>query len=333
MPANKYALIRYRVIDRLIRNKYKPYPAIDELMEACTEVLGAEVSKSTIEKDIHAMKFDSSLGFEAPIKFHRSHRGYYYEDPDYSLNDLPLQEDDVEAIRFAASTLDQFRDVGIFQQYASAIDKILNKVHVGESLGDTKELIQFEQQPTVRGNELIGEIIEAIQQSRSMTFNYQSYKKDSGKLRLVDPYLLKEYANRWYLIGYSFERKHVVVFGLDRMTDLVVTDRAFVREESFDPAVFFQHSIGITANVDAKPEEVLLRCTPVLTRYILSQPIHSTQSVKKEGKEHTDITLHVIPTYELEQLILSYGDEIEVLKPASLREKIAKRLEAARGRY
>ena len=82
MPANKYALIRYRVIDRLISNKYKPYPGVEDLMDGCSEALGKDVSKSTIEKDLAAMKNDLGLGYEAPIKFSKEYQGYYYEDPD-----------------------------------------------------------------------------------------------------------------------------------------------------------------------------------------------------------------------------------------------------------
>ena len=111
MPANKYALIRYRVIDRVIGNKYNPYPSMEDLMEACSEAIGKQVSKSTIEKDIYAMKNDMSLGYEAPIKYSKNYQGYFYEDPDFTIRDVPLSDEEVDAIQFAAKTLFQFKNI------------------------------------------------------------------------------------------------------------------------------------------------------------------------------------------------------------------------------
>jgi len=100
MPHIKNALIRYRIIDRMLRNKYKPYPSKQQLREACEEELfgsqGANICDSTIEKDMFAMKMEH----DAPIKFSKRNGGYYYEDPDFSINDIPLSEDELSSIRF-----------------------------------------------------------------------------------------------------------------------------------------------------------------------------------------------------------------------------------------
>jgi predicted DNA-binding transcriptional regulator YafY len=115
MPANKFALLRYRIIDRCINNTGNPYPSKENLRTSCEEALygsdGEHISISTIEKDIWSMRNEAELGYYAPISYHRDHKGYFYEEEGYSINEIQLNEDDLDAIRFAANTLIQFRDV------------------------------------------------------------------------------------------------------------------------------------------------------------------------------------------------------------------------------
>ena len=120
MPANKYALLRYRIIDRCLTNRMRPYPTKEDLRQACEEGLygseGEHISISTIDKDLWAMRNENELGYHAPIVYNAEHRGYEYEDPDYSISGLNLQEQDLQALRFATLTLLQFRDMPVFQQ-------------------------------------------------------------------------------------------------------------------------------------------------------------------------------------------------------------------------
>jgi len=114
MPANKYALIRYRVIDECLSNKYRRYPTKEDIRAACEDALygslDARVSISTIEKDMYAMRNDAALGYEAPIVYDKYEKGYYYSDPEYTIKKIPLGEEDLDALQFAAMTLYQFRD-------------------------------------------------------------------------------------------------------------------------------------------------------------------------------------------------------------------------------
>ena len=118
MPANKYALLRYRIIDKCIRNKYRPYPSKEDLRQACEDALynslDERISDSTIEKDLFAMRNEEGLGYMAPIKYSRELNGYFYTDPEYSINDIPLNEEDIDAIKFAALTLSQFKSISVF---------------------------------------------------------------------------------------------------------------------------------------------------------------------------------------------------------------------------
>ena len=325
MSRIKNAQIRYRVIDRCIGNKYKPFPTKEDLRRACEEALfgsdtGADICDSTIEKDLKAMRLD----FDAPIKYSKRDKGYYYADENYTIDQIPLSEDDIESIRFAAQTLMQFREVSLFKQFGFAIDKIFDRVHISNNPTEesVENFVQFETvHEHARGNEQLPDFLKAIKEKRIVEFDYTSYISERTKKRRVRPLLLKEYRNRWYLICYSLDKEKIMTFGLDRMDQLVITEDYFLEEIDFNPDHFFKNSIGITAN-ETEPVKVVFKIDKVGSKYLESQPLHHTQKLIKEGKKRNTFALKVIVSEELKRTILSYGAQIEVLKPKSLRDEL-----------
>lgn len=329
MPANKYALLRYRIIDRCLTNKGRRFPSREDLRQACEDALfgsgGDAISLSTIDKDIWAMKNESELGYYAPIKFSKQEGGYYYEDENYSINELSLGDDDLQAIRFAAATLEQFREVPIFRQYESAIEKIINRVNISPNPADEslEKFIQFEKSTVSRGNEFLGPLLDYIRSRKSIRITYRKFTDDQKRDYELHPYLLKEYHNRWYLVAFETKSKSIRTFGLERIEELETGDRKFQIEKSFDPDLFFKYSIGITEKAE-KPQEIVLRFDPVPGKFLITQPIHASQQVLKEEKNYIDLGWKVIITPELISFILSYGAQVKVMKPASLRNQIQK---------
>ena len=325
MSRIKNAQVRYRIIDRSIGNKYNPFPTKEDLRRACEEALygsdtGSDICDSTIEKDLFAMRMD----FDAPIKYSKIEKGYYYEDEDFSIDKIPLSQDDIDAIRFASNTLMQFRDVGIFKQFGFAIDKIFDRVHISNNPTDASvdNFVQFETvHDTGQGNEMLPDFLKAIQSKLIVQFLYTSYVSEKTKLRKVLPLLLKEYRNRWYLICFSIDKQKVVTFGLDRIADLEITEENYIEPIDFDSENYFKNSIGITAN-DSTPEKVVFKIDKIGSKYIQSQPLHVSQKLIKEGNSRNTFSLKVIVSEELKRTILSYGSQIEVVKPKDLREEI-----------
>ncbi|MCE3296965.1 MAG: putative transcriptional regulator protein [Crocinitomicaceae bacterium] len=335
MPHIKNALIRFRVIDRCIRNTYKPYPSKEELRKACEEALfgsddGANICDSTIEKDIFAMRMEH----DAPIKYSKRHHGYYYEDPDFTINDIPLTENDLEAIKFAANTLMQFKDVEMFRQFGFAIDKIFDRVNISSDPRekDIAHLVQFETATSANGNEFLAPLLDGIRTKKIMQFDYESYQSGKRKPRRVVPLLLKEYRNRWYLISYDCIKESVITYALERMENLEDTSEFFNQRIDFDAQKFFKNAIGITAN-DSAPEKILFKADNIAAKYIISQPFHQSQQVIKEGKNKTTFSIEVIVSEELIRSFLSFGGEIEIVEPESLRSTMIKRIAAMRESY
>lgn len=327
MPHIKNALIRYRIIDRSLRNNYRPFPSKKDLRESCEEALfgseGENICDSTIEKDLFAMRMEH----DAPIKYNKREGGYYYTDPEFSINDIPLTNDDITSIKFAINTLNQFREVEMFRQFGSAIDKIVDRFTISEDPRDKdiSSFVQFETALSSSGNEYLSPLLDAIRSTKVASFNYTSFVSGKAKVRKVVPLLLKEYRNRWYLISFDLDKKNVMTYALERMTEVVVLDETGVKPVNFDPDLFFKHAVGITSSED-EPSKILFKTDNVSAKYILSQPFHSSQQIIKEGKNKTTFQLNILISEEFIRSVLSYGGGIEIIEPNELREEIMTRV-------
>jgi predicted DNA-binding transcriptional regulator YafY len=315
MPHIKNALIRYRIIDRMIRNPYKTYPSKSDLREACEESLfgstyGEHICDSTIEKDLFAMRMEH----DAPIKYSRKHEGYFYEDPDYTINDIPLSEDELESIRFAVQTLQQFQEVPYFKEFGSAIDKIATRVAVAGADGqEPNAFIGFETAYASAGNQWLPLLLTAIQEKKICTFSYASFKSGIAKERNVLPVYLKEYRNRWYLISFDLEKSDWITYALERMDGLVVNEAQHLLKEAFNPSSFFAETIGITTEKKAA-ERIELRVNDIASKYIESQPLHSSQ--EKIGTNQFVLTVQI--NEELIRTLLGFMGELQIISPVHL---------------
>ncbi len=335
MPKIKNALLRYRIIDKAIRNQYDPFPTKEILRRACEEALygtthGDHISDSTIEKDLFAMREDH----DAPIKYSKREKGYYYDDPEFTMDEIPLNEDDVDAIKFAANILFQFKGVDVFKKFEFAIDKILDRVNISDKFTDKsiEQYVQFETAPVYGGSEFLSDLLEAIKKKKSVQFEYAKFDGSGKKIRRVDPYLLKEYRNRYYLIGKTLVKGKTQTFGLDRMSQLNILNEKFQRDADFDPDRYFKHAIGITAG-SSDPERVVIEANDILANYLNSQPIHFSQEIIKEKKKYTRYAYEILVTQELIMLLLSYGNQVKVLEPKSLVDEIKNRLKDSLNQY
>lgn len=335
MPHIKNALIRYRIIDRALRNNYRPFPSKRDIRELCEEALfgsidGENICDSTIEKDLFAMRMEH----DAPIKYNKREGGYFYTEPDFSINDIPLTNDDIESIKFAVNTLSQFREVDMFKQFGNAIDKIVDRFTIAQDPRDKEiaNFVQFETSLSSIGNEYLAPLLEAIKNNYITTFDYTSFITSKKKERQVVPLLLKEYRNRWYLLSFDLSKSQIITYALERIENLIVSEEIGEKPLSFDPERFFKHAVGITSS-EEDPVKVILKTDKVSARYINSQPFHTSQKIIKEGKNKTTFELNVLISEEFIRSILSYGGGIEVAEPVELRDEIIFRLEEMAENY
>lgn len=333
MPRNKNALIRYRIINRLLRNR--KYVSPEEMMEACREVLDKDISKRTLDNDLSAMRYDRGLGYDAPIKYDHDRKAYYYEDPDYSIDRLPLNDEELSSLSAASVMLEQFEDIELFSEVRGAIEKIVSTMKIRGTRKDNMEIdfIEFEKIPVVRGREHLPKLIDAIDHKRVVEIEYQKFGSQYAMQYFVHPYLLKEYRGRWYLIGYNEYWDEVRVYGLDRINGIVAKHRKKYRESGISPKEYFENVIGITAFEDTDPVKIKLRFSPHQANYLMTQPLHPSQELEEKTKDHVDFSLTVKPNFELISSILGWGSDVEVLEPASLRDRIKNILKETFNKY
>ena len=328
MPLNKDAFIRYRIIDQCLTNKKKPYPTIYDIMRAYEEVLGKTFSQRTINLDIQTMRDDSAVGFLAPIKYSRQYNGYYYEDENYSISSIQLSDTELASLGFATKVLQQYKGIGMFNQFDEAVDKIMNVISIKNLLTDKeeKEIIQLEKIQNFKGSEWLNILISAIKNHDVIAIYYQKFNSDEVKELLIHPYLLKEYRNRWYLIGMTDRKKLLSTYGLDRIMNIEIKAKEkFIFSHDFNAEIYYKHAYGITT-FEGSAHKVRLQFEPTFGNYILTQPIHSTQKVIKQNATELIIEIEVGITPELIQDILSYSYKVKVLAPTILVEQIKSEL-------
>lgn len=335
MPLNKQALVRYRIIDRCLRDKRSPFPSLETLQDKLEEFLSMSISESTVEKDIRAMRTDPELGFNAPIKYSKKYKGYHYTDDKFTIANVPLSDEDINAIEFAAITLRQFEDIPLFNDFGGTVDKIFQAINIGTALDfeELRQIIQFEKSPKMQGIEHLETLLQCIKEGMPIRFEYLKFGLNESKAHLVHPYLVKEYRNRWYLIGRQDSNDLITTYALDRMEFPEPSNEVvFKKPLDFDSGAYFKHSFGITT-FEGEPEEVILSFDPFQGRYVQTQKLHETQEeIPGDGNDYR-IRLTVGVTIELEMAILSYGEKVRVIKPESLRNKIQERLKDALDKY
>ena len=330
MSFNKSAYIRYTLIDACISNKQKPYPSMDEIIEKCADKLG-KISISAIQKDIKAMKEDESLGFFAPIKFSKSHNGYYYTDPEYSIRKISLQELDIEALKAATDMLSMYTGSKVSENFSSAVDKIFASVHERFPDGDSKrKIIQTDSSPNHKGFEHFELFIHAAKEKIPVCFVHYSYKHRVFKSVIVHPIILKEFQNNWYVVGHSENHKELRTFGLDRIYDPKLLKRTFVEPKDKVREDYFKNIYGVYPIEGQKLQDIEFIVNPMLSDYINAHPIHESQKRTKElNYGHALFNFKLIPSQELINFFLSFSHQLVVSKPEWIQTEIRQRHQKA----
>lgn len=334
MPKNKSAATRYRVIDNALNSKKHQFPNLEQLARKCSEVLGVEVSTSTIEKDIAAMRQPAPKGYGAPIVYSKLEGGYVYGEVGFSIAELNLEEEEWTSLQFAAQLLYQYKEVPIFKNFKNAIERINTRFSLGLDGKDKllEEIVQFEQPIQAKGLDLIEPIFCAIKNKQGVNFEYRNIYKGKYSSCFLIPYLMKEHRNRWYVIGWSNEKEKYITYALDRISSLEVVANIYKKRSDFNASTFFQHSTGIMES-NTKPEEVLLTIIKPISDLVLLEPLHASQKLIDEKTDRVQISLKVLLNEEFVFKILGMGFFCVVDKPASLRKSIKASIQQMNANY
>lgn len=333
MPNSKLAFFRYLLIDQMLRDKRKPYPSKQELLEACEEKFGVR-SVSTIEKDINAMR----LEFDAPIEYSKRMKGYHYTESSFKLLSVNLSDENLVALGFVESFLEDFKAMPIFSEFSDAVDKVLDGLEItrnfGKNLKPVSNFIQLDKSPYFKGSEMLSQLIQAIADQKVVLVHYKKFNSDAEKEYTIHPYIIKEFQHFWYLTGYVEGYNEVRTFGIDRITAVTAIEEEFKEADTvgFNANAYFKNCLGVTT-LDRKPEKVVLSFSPQRGNYLKSQPLHASQKILVDNDDEFKIELLLISNFELRNVILSFGADVKVLEPASLKESIIEAMKTAIDNY
>ena len=322
MPKNLDAVIRYRVIDRCLRSKGHAFPSKDYLREQCAEVIGVnEISVRTLEKDLYEMRNNEALGYFAPIKFDTYKKGYYYEDASYSIDKLPISEDDLLAIQMASQVLEQYKHIDLFAGFKPVVEKLTESLSIRNKVNTASEafgFVHFEEKPYVSGGAFLQNILNAILENRQIEITYSKFFQEEDKKYVFDPHVLKEYQGIWYVSGWLASAKEIRTFALDRIKELNVLKIEFKRQKDFNHEQYFREVIGVSHPNEQKTVRVLLKAKNSLVPYLKLLPLHVSQNFVKETADESTLKVDLIPNKEFFMKILSLGDQIKVSEPQSV---------------
>ena len=197
---------------------------------------------------------------------------------------------------------------------------MLDSFAVGNIIGENlqlKDRILVENIPS--GREHLTTILEAMKENRVVNISYKAFKYDRAFEIPVEPYCVKLFENRWYMLGHNLNRDTIRIYGLDRIESVNLTDRTFKIPKNFSASDFFANYYGIVTGDGIKPERIVIRANADHTPYLKSLPIHHSQRLIEDNGEYADFELFLAPTYDFVLKLLHVGAMIEVIQPATLR--------------
>ena len=331
MSSNKNALIRYKTIDYCLRNNFKKW-TLNDLIEACSDALyeyegkDANISKRTIQLDIQLMRSDK-LGYNAPIEVYE--RKYYrYAINDFSITNIPVTKNDVKVMNEAIELLRQFKDFSLFKEMNGVLQRLEDSVYSSQK--NNKSIIHLDKNERLRGLEFIDIIYKAIQQKKVLFLTYQSFNAKEPKHMVIHPQLLKEFNNRWFLLGFCNNKNYNLA--LDRINELSITDKIEYIDRNIDGDIYFKDVIGVTVS-KTRAQRVQFWVDSKNAPYVITKPFHKSQRIIEEREDGVVFNIFVQINFELERLLLGFGESLKVLKPEKLRQRILEKLKNAVNNY
>ena len=326
MATNKNALIRYLTIDKCLQNTLRQW-TLNNLIDACSDALyeyegkHSNVSKRTIQLDIQNMRSDK-LGYNAPIAVY-DRKYYRYDQPNYSITQVPITDMDMDILTESMEMLRQFKSFSLFSELDGVIQKLEDKVYRENK--HQNAIIHLDKNDLLLGIEHLDTIYQAILKKIVIEINYQSFRAHEPSPMIYTPYILKQFNNRWFVVGRKDGENKILTLALDRIMAIAFKVELPYREIDFNADTYYNNTYGVTVLSDRDLINIELKVDRYNAPYIMTKPFHHSQEMIGE---YTDgsilLSLRLHHNYELERLILGFGPAITVLKPRRLKRKIKK---------
>ena len=281
----------------------KSFPTKNEIIEHLID-RDNEVSGRTLERYFARIRAD--LGIE--IEYNHQEKGYFIN-----------EEKSVKVESF-------FKFLEIIQVADVFSNSLMNSNTILEH-------VSFDDSKSFKGIENLKDILIAIKEHRDISFLHENYERNSKQQYEITPLILKEYLNRWYVVG-GTKGNEIRTFGIDRIFDLEIKKLSSKKRDEYQEFLSkFEHTVGLTYG-KGEPEKVSLLVDELHVKYMRSLPLHDSQVIHPKNKDNKhQVNFHLYINYEFKTQILKIGAEAEVLSPKSLRDEIVKTLESSLNNY
>lgn len=297
---------RYLLI--LKKLKVKPYSTYEELqayienqfdyLQMQDDTLNIGFSKRTLQRDIKEIR--NVFGID--IEYSKSQKGYF------------ISQNENENMNF--------------QRMMEAFD-MFNSLNLAQ---DLTPFIHLEKRRP-QGTENLYGLLHAIKNRLQIKFTYLKFWEEESSERLAEPYALKEFKNRWYIMAKDSKDNNIKSFALDRLTNLEITNQPYQYPDNYSIEQSYRYCFGIISPNDTEPQDIILSFDPFQGKYIKTLPLHDTQQVLVDNDEEMKIKLKLCLTHDLVMELLSFGDNMKVIEPKSLADQIKQAHEKAYRQY
>ena len=328
----KNAGIREIIIDRCLQNR--DGRTVQQIMDACNDALKAHglrpvTSPNTIRTDFETI----SDRWGKAIKCVRKGRNfiYFYEDPNFSIFNNPMSEEEIMRVYGALEVLERFEGKEGFEWIEELNAHLRTSLHMGN---DGSSVIAYDDNAQLKGMQFFADLHDYIRSKQPIKVTYRPYINPELMEEVIHPYFLKQFNSRWFVLGYNPKYGAITNFALDRIISIETSDQKYIPNTRYDFKEYFKQVIGVTVYKDRTAEEILLEVDKDLYPYVSSKPMHASQKlVRYTQDENAIISLFVIPNFELKQQILSYGKGMKVISPLHLQEAIIQNLKEHLEKY
>lgn len=331
MPVDKQVLLRYQVLNRCFRNRYREF-TIDDLVEECSKAMRQEldmnagISKRTVQNDIANLETNYHIRLDENLRRGRQ-RLYRYVDTEYTLPLVRLDDTERHKLQDAIYVLRRFEGEPLYDWART----LLMQIEGGLLDEDATPVVSFQSNPDYTGLSHFSDLLQAIIHKRVLKLRYKPFGKDTITDKIY-PYYLKQFNDRWYLIAQAVGYDTYAHYALDRIESFEEISLKY-KDPDVDFNEYFDDVIGVTVPEQWEPVDVLLRIRNNRYNYIKTKPLHLTQRKVGEEEGYTRVTINVKINKELIALLLSFGSDVEVLSPASLRLMMKKEISAMSYKY
>lgn len=334
MAINKNAYIRYQTLDKCFSNRGRNY-TINDLLDEVNATLryinpdSEGIKKRQLYDDIKYMESENGFSIELEKINYNRKKIYRYKDHAFNIKNQPLNPAEAENLKSAIQILSRFTGLPQFSWIDEMIPLLKDQFGLVEQKG---KIMGFESNIDYTGYKNIKPLFNAINNERVLHVKYRSFIDPEVLEFYFHPYYLKQFNNRWFVFGRHGEYDIPTWnMPLDRILELSETDETY-KPCALDWEDYFYDVVGVTHTEGEHLQEIKLRFNAEAKPYVMTKPLHPTQK-HKEVDAGLEVRIKVIPNFELEKLILSFGEQVEVLAPAGLRAQINKRFREAGEQY